>query len=100
MCFEVLSELSPEHDIDYKKVLSEIPTIKNEFDTFDYSLAVIPEGIEKTPHRFRIDFCNRWMIKQAQYVVTYITNPFGQGAAKYAAIAERQGKTLIKIGEY
>ena len=100
MCFSVLEELSSKYKIDYKKVLSNIPSKKDELDFFDYSFSVVPEGIENTLPRFRIDYRNRWMIKQSQVVVTYITNPYGSGAAKYAQIAEKQQKAVIKLGKF
>ena len=100
MCFSVLEELSGKYNIDYKKVLPNIPSKKDEFDTFDYLLSVVPEGIENTPARFRIDYRNRWMIRQAQFVITYVTNPYGSGAAKYARMAEKQEKIMIKLGKF
>ena len=52
---------------------------------------------ETVPKRFAIDWRNRWMLKQADYVVTYITHSWG-GAAKFAEMAERSGKQIVNIG--
>ena len=97
---EVLSELCKKYKIEYFRVLSKIPTAKDEFDRTDYSVTLVPDGLEKAMPKYRITWRNRWMIKQSDYVVTYIINPYGSGAAKYAALAERQGKRMIKLGEY
>ena len=39
---------------------------------------------------------NKWMLKQSDYVVTYITHSWG-GAAQFAEIAARQKKTVINL---
>ncbi len=36
------------------------------------------------------------MLRQSDYVVTYITHSWG-GAAQFAAMAERQGKNIISL---
>ena len=38
------------------------------------------------------------MLKQSDYVVTYITHSWG-GAAQFAEMAERKGKTVINISK-
>ena len=55
-----------------------------------------PEGIETVPRRFAMDWRNRWMLKQADYVVTYITHSWG-GAAKVAEKAVKSGKRVINL---
>ena len=62
----------------------------------DYSDSMYPEGIETVPKRFAIDWRNRWMLKQADYVVTYITHSWG-GAAKFAEKAIKSGKHVINL---
>lgn len=57
---------------------------------------VVPDGVENVPPRFVIDFCNKWMLRHADSVIVYVTRSFG-GAAKYAAMAERQGKPILKL---
>lgn len=39
---------------------------------------------------------NCWMLQRADYVVTYITHPWG-GAAQYSQKAKRAGKTVIHV---
>ena len=38
------------------------------------------------------------MLREADYVVTYITHGWG-GAAQYAKMAQRQGKTIIRLAK-
>ena len=59
---------------------------------------MLPEGIETVPRRFAISWRNNWMLDRADYVVTYITHSWG-GAAKYANLARKKGKTVIRLGD-
>ncbi len=49
------------------------------------------------PFRFGIEYRNKWMIENSDYVVTYVRRSFG-GAAKFKALAERKKKNVINIG--
>jgi len=46
--------------------------------------------------RFAISWRNKWMIKQSDYVVTYITHSWGS-AAQFAEKAEKKDKKVINI---
>ena len=91
-----LEDLSHTYPITYNVVLAYLPTKKSEYD--DFTDTIYPEGIEAVPKRFAISYRNKWMIKQADTVVTYVTHTFG-GAAQFKELAERQGKTLIELIE-
>ena len=82
--------------IDYAVVLERLPPKRDEFDLTDYSDTMLPEGIESVHPRFAISWRNNWMIKQSDYVVTYITHSWG-GAAQFAEKAERQKKAIIAL---
>lgn len=82
--------------INYAVVLDRMPSKRDEFDPRDYSDTMLPEGIETVHPRFAISWRNKWMIKQSDYVVTYITHSWG-GAAQFAELAERQGKVIINL---
>lgn len=82
--------------INYAVVLERMPPKGDEFDTRDYSDTMLPEGVEKVHPRFAISWRNKWMIKQSDYVVTYITHSWG-GAAQFAELAEKQKKTVINV---
>ena len=91
-----LENLSQAYPITYNVVLAYLPTKKSEYD--DYTNTILPEGIETAPKRFAISWRNKWMIEQADIVVTYVTHSFG-GAAQFKAMAERQGKMVIELSE-
>ena len=81
--------------INYAVVLAYMPGKKTEYD--DYSDTMLPEGIESVHPHYAISWRNNWMLKQSDYVVTYITRFFG-GAAQYAQKARNTGKRVINIG--
>ena len=91
-----LENLSQTYPITYSVVLAYLPTKKSEYD--DYTNSLLPEGIETAPKRFAISYRNKWMVGQADIVVTYVTHSFG-GAAQFKELAERQGKTVIELSE-
>ena len=97
MVRSVLKELvSLYPHINYAVVLERMPPKRDEFDTRDYSDTMLPEGIETVHPRFAISWRNKWMIKQSDYVVTYITHSWG-GVAQFAELAEKQKKTVINV---
>lgn len=82
--------------IDYAVVLAYLPTKQSEFAPHDFSDTILPEGIESVPKRYAISWCNNWMLKQSDYVITYITHSWG-GATQFAGKAERQRKKVINL---
>ena len=91
-----LEELSHTYSITYNVVLAYLPVKKSEYD--DFTKTIIPEGIETSPKRFAISYRNKWMIQQADAVVTYVTHTYG-GAWQFKVIAQRQGKMVIELSE-
>lgn len=91
-----LENLSQTYPITYNVVLAYLPTEKNKYD--DLTNTIYPEGIETPPKRFAISYRNKWMIKQADIVVTYVTHSFG-GAWQFKVLAEKQGKIVIELSE-
>ena len=62
----------------------------------DFSDTMLPEGIEAVHPRYAIDWRNRWMLQRSDFVVIYITHPWG-GAGKFAERAKREGKTVVNL---
>ena len=90
-----LRELKKEYpQIDYAVALAYMPSKKTAYD--DYSDTMLPEGIESIHPRHAISWRNNWMLKQSEYVVTFITHSYG-GAAQYAQKAKQQGKEIINL---
>ena len=71
-----------------------MPGKKTEYD--DYSDTMLPEGIESVHPHYAISWRNNWMLKQSDYVVTYITHSYG-GAAQFADKAKQQGKVIVDL---
>lgn len=99
MVRRVLRELSNKYQINYYVVLAYMPEKKHEFDSTDYSKTILPEGIENVPKRFAINYRNKWMIKQSDFVVTYVVHDSGSGAAKFKELAKKSGKTVIELSQ-
>ena len=75
-------------------VLAYIPT-KNDMSR-EYSESILPSGIENVPPRFAIEYRNKWMIKNSDYVVCYILHSVG-GAYKFLKISEKENKKVINL---
>lgn len=90
-----LAEVYPH--ISYAVVLEQLPSPRDE-SVWDFSDTIFPEGLEAVPPRFAISRRNEWMLKQSDFVVTYITHNWG-GAAQYAEKAHRQGKRVLNLAE-
>ena len=96
----VLRELVQEYpQINYAMVLERMPGKQNEDYPEGFSDTMLPEGIEEVHPRFAIVWRNKWMLRQSDFVVTYITHAWG-GAAQFAEMAVRQGKTVINVAEH
>ena len=98
MVKNVLSELQPIYDFKFFVVLSRIPTKNRSEQYFDYSISVVPDGIESVLPRFRIDFRNKYMLNSSDYVISYIEREYG-GAFKYYEKAKRKKLTVINLAE-
>lgn len=91
-----LETLSQTYPITYSVVLAYLPTKKSEYN--DYTNTIYPEGIETVPKRFAISYRNKWMIQQADTVVSYVIRTYG-GAAQFKAMAERYRMPVIELSE-
>ena len=91
----MLRDLQKEYPkVNYAVVLAYMPGERNDYD--DYSDTMLPEGIESVHPRYAISWRNEWLLKESDYVVTYITHSWG-GAAQYATKAKKQGKPVIDL---
>ena len=95
MVRRILRELKERYPIRYAVVLAYLPRGKGQREQ-DFSDTLLPQGIEEVHPRFAIDRCNRWMVEQSTYVITYVRRSYG-GAAKFAKHAEKKKKTIIKL---
>lgn len=97
MAKNLLRELKATYpQIEYGVVLAYMPKTEQTKQMGDMSDAFLPEGIETVHPRYAISWRNKWMIRQSDYVVTYVTHSWG-GAAQFEAFAKRQNKIVIKL---
>ena len=89
-----LEDLSQTYPITYSVVLAYLPTEKNKYDNLTNT--IYPEGLENVPKRFAISYRNKWMIQQADTVVSYVIRTCG-GAAQFKELAERLDKTVFEL---
>ena len=90
-----LRELQKEYsNITYAVVLAYMPGKPKEYD--DYSDTMLPEGIETVHPRYAISWRNSWMLKQSDYVVTYITHSWG-GAANFSKKVINRKKKVMNL---
>ena len=99
MVVRVLNDLYVYHPISYSVVLAYLPKRRDNIVPTINPNTIFPEGIETVPKRFAISYRNKWMIQHADYVVTYVVNPIGSGAAQFKALAERRGKKVIELAD-
>lgn len=92
MVRSILFELEKIYPIKIFIVLAYFPKAELEYGNY----TIVPDGIEKIPPKFAIDYRNRWMVNRADYVVTAVTRSFG-GAAKFSEYSKRQNKTVIEL---
>lgn len=95
MAISILSELAKTWNIRFYVVLAYQPTEKDA----DYlAHTVLPDDIETVPPRFTINYRNKYMIENADIVITYVKHSWG-GAAKFKLMAEKKHKRIIELGE-
>lgn len=93
MVYRLLQELSQIYDIKYSVALAYLPD-NREYNNLTNT--IYPEGIEMVPKRFAISWRNKWMLKQADVVITYVTHP-SSGAWEFEKLSVKQGKRVINI---
>ena len=98
MVQSVLIDLKKQYpNLECCTVLAYMPGIKSEFDTgYEKLETLYPDGLEKVPKRFAIDWRNKWMVQQSDYVISYVRHSFG-GAAKYMELAKRKKKIVYNL---
>lgn len=95
----VLGELLKAYPhIDYFVVRAYLPKTNEEKEK--YHNPIIFDNFEKVPLRFAISHRNDWMIKQSDYVISYITDTHkAGGAADFVRKATRWGKMVINVAD-
>lgn len=89
-----LEDLSKVYGINFTVVLAYLPEDRREHDNL--ANTIYPEGIESVPKRFAISWRNKWMLRQADTVITYTTHT-SSGAYEFEQLALKRGKRVINI---
>lgn len=84
--------------IQYKIVLAYMPAPSQEYAIFPPNRTLYPEGLEFVHPKFAITYRNRWMVRECDMVLCYITHDWG-GAARFVKQAEKAGKQIINIAK-
>ena len=79
--------------ISYYVVLAYMPTRIEIYQDYE---TIFPECLEKTIPKYAIVKRNKWMIEQADLVITYVNKTIG-GANKFKNLSERKGKRVINL---
>lgn len=95
MVLKQLKELSNSYMIEYYVVLAYIPCEKSANKNYEYK-TILPEGVEKVPRRFAINFRNNWMIDNSDIVISYVRY-ISSGAAKFKETAEKKERIVIAL---
>lgn len=99
MVLKALRELKQAYPhICYNVVLAYVPAQKQEYELYAPSETFLPEGIETAPKRFAISWRNKWMVRESDLILCYITHSWG-GAAQFVDYAKRQEKEVINLSQ-
>ena len=80
----------------YYVVLAYLPGIDKNLEYYQQEETIYPEGLERVPYRLAIIKRNEWMLKRADFVVTYTAYTQG-GAGTFQELAEKKGKVTISL---
>ncbi len=97
MVLKVLREVKALYpQICYNVVLAYVPGKNDKYEFYTPYETVLPGGIEAVPKRFAISWRNKWMLRESQIVVCYITHTWG-GAAQFVEYAKRKNREIINL---
>ena len=96
MVLGVLREMAAARGIRYAVVLAYHPSAKQPGDFVRPEETMLPEEVAAAHPRFAIAKRNRWMLAQADAVIACPMRA-GGGADKFTALAESQGKRVIRL---
>ncbi len=95
----VLKDLKEEYPhISVAVVLAYMPQANNDTDFTTGLETLYPDGLESVPRRYAIVHRNRWMLRNVQRVIGFVTAPSG-GAAQFLKMAQRQGKIVYNLAD-
>lgn len=97
MATSVLNDLKSCYPhIQHTTVLAYLPGKKSAIELDTPINTIYPDGLETVPRKYAILKRNHWMLDRSDYVITYVTQPFG-GAAQFKQLAEKRKKVVINL---
>ena len=97
MVLRALRELKQKYShIRYYVVLAYIPGKAQPYVGYNPNETILPQGIETVPIRFAISWRNKWMVRESDIVIGYVTHSWG-GAAQFLEYAHKKGKEVINL---
>lgn len=99
MAFSVLKVLHKMYPhIHYVRVLAYRPDNSAINRDIAWQESYFPEELATVHPRYAISHRNRWMVRNSDCIVAYITHKFG-GAYQFVEQGRRQGKEIINLAE-
>ncbi len=98
MAIDTLRQMKEQYPhISYDVVLAYMPDYSpQEYSYIKPSETIYPDGLEKVPRRFAINWRNDWMLKQSDIVICYVRHHLG-GAGRMEEKATKQKKRVINL---
>ena len=96
--YETLSELEKKYKIEIKVVLSYL-NIKKDSTYYDTEKTIFPDCLAKTPPRFAISKSNNYMLKNSNYLISYLNSPFSN-TITFVEEAIKQKLLIINLGSF
>lgn len=98
LAHRVLCEIEKSYPIQIFVVLAYLNQPSYEKD-YDPQKTIFPDILTKTPPRFAIKRRNIYMIKQADFLIAYLNDPFSN-TFYLIEEAAKKGKYIINLGSY
>ena len=96
--YETLSELEKEYKIKIIVVLSYLNQ-KSENKYYDTKKTIFPDCLTKTPPRFAINKSNNYMLKNSNYLISYLNSSFSN-TFTFVEAAIKQKLVITNLGSF
>ena len=98
LVYRVLCEMEEKYPIHVVVVLAYLNRNQDNL-YYDLQKSIFPDELTKTPLRFAISKRNAYMIKNSEYLVTYINTPFSRAYTNIEQAINKK-KHIINLGTY
>ena len=98
LAYEALCELETKYEIEIKAVLAYLNR-EDDFTYYDTAKTVFPDCLTKTPPRFAICKRNDYMLRNSDFLICCVDNPFSN-AYEIVLKAIKKNKKIINLGSF